>query len=371
MACPQDGFYVQEPGDLSRFGDDRRSRLGFGEYRVPEHAPADPAGLMAMEMFFEALDRLVPEAKVALRDNVLEPLRTATRTEDGEYRWLESYEALEDLASQDRACQALRDTLQSWAARFRLGTTSLLDVALATLQAWEAYQPLHEDVFPIYREVTQDHGLLLVGKSARYESLSTLVEFLKRPTPEWAPAIQALQRWGREMGVGQAGLVHAVATLDRWSDSSNPMWFQWAPRRRRVFLLDTECFRFSTVGWSPCNEPRPQARKRIKDAFKQRLNEYLDKVEHEAKTAGMERTPQELREEDFERLVCFQVQGLNIAEIVRNHCESEDDEDSRESARKVVPARIDQAAQLVAGPSWKEWLRPRKPGAPKREKPTA
>jgi len=366
-----EGFFIQDPQEVSElFDKDLRSKLGFGEYRSPSCVPADMVGKKALELFLLSLDRLAPEVKERLRDDVRPFFRAAVRTENAKESQFSGYSELRQLAAQKRKFpkhKQLDDAVLDWARRFYLHTDRMLETAVATLRSWEGDEPLYEEVLPVYREVAGQHGLLFLGESSKFKRIKPLLRFLESPSSEWKTAIQALQNWARAHRAETSSLVLAVFKLDAWSSLPNPTCFQWATPGPLRFVLDgPEYFKFSTVGWCPNTESRSKAQKRIRDAFKAKLKKHLDDIGFWAEHEGLKRTPLEWRPEDFDWLVLYQVKGLNLAEIVRNQHEAGNDEQILESARKTVPNRIDHAAQLTAGPCWKEWLRPKQRGAPQK-----
>jgi hypothetical protein len=143
----------------------------------------------------------------------------------------------------------------------------------------------------------------------------------------------------------------------------------WILPSETIVLRDPPPLAYRTSGWDPEVESESSFRDRAKYAFGVSLDDYISECNRAAESAGLERTPRGLPTEPFDWLVRYQVKGEEqhqIAKIVvaTGH-RGTTDPDILESKRKSVAQGVQQAAQWVDGPEWKQWLRRGQRGRPR------
>ncbi|MDQ3805490.1 MAG: hypothetical protein M3416_16885 [Acidobacteriota bacterium] len=113
-------------------------------------------------------------------------------------------------------------------------------------------------------------------------------------------------------------LDHALRTLWEWhafpSQREKLMWQQgggWMVPTNE----EERRFTFEHPGWEPTHDFRKSIKREIQEAFNRQLEEYLDRMESLVKERGYVKTKQKNEPEHFEWLACFQVKGMNYAEI--------------------------------------------------------
>jgi hypothetical protein len=113
---------------------------------------------------------------------------------------------------------------------------------------------------------------------------------------------------------------------------------------------------FAAPEWDVCRETKAEASDRILAALKGQVTRYLEEREQRARQEGMAQRPRTWTPHHFEWLVRFQVQGWSHNQIATAH----------DCTRQTIPPALNQVANLMVGPKWKQWLRPPgKPGRPR------
>lgn len=113
-------------------------------------------------------------------------------------------------------------------------------------------------------------------------------------------------------------------------------------------------YHFVSPRWSPRQEQRSEARRRILADLEKQLDEALEADEVLAKRAGWEPTPVRHQIEHYDWLVRYQVQGWDYMRIAKEHGTS----------RQVVTDGVKNAAEMLVGNLAAEWLRTPRRGRP-------
>ncbi len=169
----------------------------------------------------------------------------------------------------------------------------------------EVLERLRDDVLPCFEEARAESSPLTLRKVKQADPISDegLVP-LKRAFDGWANSFYLTDQWAESI---------AWQTLDRWIASQEARDLlqislpsvTWIPP---VSDADRE-FTFSDPGWDPALETKKTFVTRIGDRFEERLQVYLAAVTHQFECQGWERTPEKRREDHFEWLARYQVQG--------------------------------------------------------------
>jgi hypothetical protein len=120
---------------------------------------------------------------------------------------------------------------------------------------------------------------------------------------------------------------------------------------------DDAGYHFHCRKWDLLQETRAKARERILAEVSSQLEVELDREEKRAAGANLESGMKKVALDHFEWLVLYQVKSWPFGRIAKGHSTRRDSQ--------TVSDAVKDAAQLVIGPGWEQWLRPRKPGRPK------
>jgi len=115
---------------------------------------------------------------------------------------------------------------------------------------------------------------------------------------------------------------------------------------------------FHYTDWHPLRETRAQTKKRILEEVCHQLDKKLDQAETLFCDMGFEKAQRVTALEHFDWLAKYQVQELPFAKIARHS--------GLVREQKTVAHGVKSAAELVIGPGWQHWLRPGKPGRPRK-----
>jgi hypothetical protein len=121
--------------------------------------------------------------------------------------------------------------------------------------------------------------------------------------------------------------------------------------------------------WNLRRENQAEAISRIEKEFRTVLKEAMNRHEAIADKVSLERHPRKVNTDHYKWLALYQVKGLSYEEVTKLvHPRRGDKDISFDDLKKTVYAGIQDAAELVAGPSYKSWLRESKPGHPRKNK---
>ena len=363
------GFHALSPFDPAGQGTDARSFLGFGE-KYSHGDARSKVRLKALELFLQAVDIVVPEVKQSLIDKV-RPLYCQARSSSGSVHGIRDDGEIQQMNEEKPASPSeteLHDGLLSWAEKYNLRTDVILEAARHTLSVWEVMEPLCKNVYPCYQPVAKKYGLLYVGEQSICPGVKELANLVEDPPPEWKVTIGKIVSWAEECGldVQSGACFNAIVQLDRWFVSEDSNWTEWSVPQPVHNLYADKWFYFSTFGWRPESESWLLAEQRIRSSFEARLEEHRLQIQQEAEEGALIKTPQSMRRDKFECLARFQVRGDTYLDIAREYVDSgrydddnkpRGDEEKLESARKTVLNRVKSAAELVAGPTYNDWLR--------------
>jgi hypothetical protein len=294
----------------------------FGDYRMAQDYSRDQLE------FLRSIEEEMPEVLADLKDSVL-PLFIASRPHREEFR-----------GYQGETWPAIWD----WAARS--GLVRVKDVPLLK----------DNDAAVNAREMAIHYGCRCISypgepykphSPAKIFYLTTLSQVVQCTLRSWSES--------------------TVPDQPRWVFPELPSsFFDFFQESYRPILSDTddmERYYFKVKGWNPCWETRENATKRIMRELATRLRDRLDLEEDIAKRTGKVKQHRIINNKHFRWLALYQVKRWNNARIAH---EFEDDPTSSETVRQGVR----NAAQLVAGPNWKSWLRRGQPGRPRKERPS-
>jgi hypothetical protein len=116
-------------------------------------------------------------------------------------------------------------------------------------------------------------------------------------------------------------------------------------------------FDFSVRGWDPLQETRDDCIKRVLKQVRDELETQLDQAQAlYEKVVGFQPAPRVKAEEHFDWLARFQILGLPYRQIGLQATD--------ERRTTSVIQGVEEAAELVIGPGWRQWLRPSERGRP-------
>jgi hypothetical protein len=121
---------------------------------------------------------------------------------------------------------------------------------------------------------------------------------------------------------------------------------------------DDAGYRFHCQKWDLLQETRAKARERILAEVSSQLEVELDREEKRAAGANLESGIRKVAQEHFDWLVLYQVRAWTYGRIAKIPGSRRDPQ--------TVSDGVKDAAQLVIGPGWEQWLRPGKPGRPRK-----
>jgi len=117
-------------------------------------------------------------------------------------------------------------------------------------------------------------------------------------------------------------------------------------------------YEFRATMWNPYSETRAECIRRVLQKVKRDLEAVLDRTEHLCQAVGLEKTPRVTAREHFDWLVLYQVQGVPFSQIGQR------ENPTREP--QSIADGVKTAAAHVIGPGWERWLRPGRPGRPRK-----
>jgi hypothetical protein len=117
--------------------------------------------------------------------------------------------------------------------------------------------------------------------------------------------------------------------------------------------------------WRIGDESRADAEERILQDLKKQLRDRMAEHESIARLVGYVKTPRILQSDHFDWLALYQVKGLSKYRVAKTVGASNATPSRVRANEKKVAKGIENAAELVIGPSWRLWLRPGTPGRPK------
>jgi hypothetical protein len=147
-------------------------------------------------------------------------------------------------------------------------------------------------------------------------------------------------------------------TLLLWADIEEKHCLRWSiPNRMSVVahLDEPEPLRFEVTGWPLLRMTRRDFENQARKEFEVALHDYIGKCQAKAEEIGWLSLPRSLFEEHMEWLVKYQVQRKSQDKIRRE----------ANRTRQTVAEAIKNAARLVAGFEYLQWLRPRLPPGPR------
>jgi hypothetical protein len=115
--------------------------------------------------------------------------------------------------------------------------------------------------------------------------------------------------------------------------------------------------------WDVRRETRTDAKKRIMDEVERQVERHLDEQERIAKLLYFDPSPDKQKREHYAWLVLYQIEEMRYAAVARKVNEGRGSEPLTENTIRIG---IKDAANLIIGPGWQDWLRPGEPGRPKR-----
>jgi len=259
-------------------------------------------------------------------------------------------------------------------------------------------EPLYRDVLPFFRPVASKLGPFIVGEQVILTGGWNFARFAETRSPEVETLISKLASWLKQhkrlyqnAHSGSSELSHseitdrvlrhfeskaryaeiseAIRQLDLWSFPRESDWREWfLPYSIPQFRSRDHDFTFTIFGWFPEIESKSLAEKRIRGKFEAELENYLSQSEQKLKEVDWTSAPERLLEVHFKWLALRQVLGMTYADIARK-CEPLcDDKQVLASECKKVSNSVKLAAELVAGPSWKDWLKKSEAGRPPKTK---
>jgi hypothetical protein len=113
---------------------------------------------------------------------------------------------------------------------------------------------------------------------------------------------------------------------------------------------------FVVKGWHPQTEPRQEAERRILAELQKQVRDYLTGAEAIAKDQyRLVKSPIKMQAEHFTWFVRYQVLGESLASIAT----------PARTDPPTVQRAIDSIGQLLSGPHWRAWKRPRGKSGPR------
>jgi hypothetical protein len=121
---------------------------------------------------------------------------------------------------------------------------------------------------------------------------------------------------------------------------------------------DDAGYHFHCRKWDLLQETRAKARARILAEVSSQLEVELDREEQRANEAGLTSGMKKIAQEHFDWLVLYQVKAWPYGRVAKVPGSRRDPQ--------TVSDGVKDAAQLVIGPGWEQWLRPGRPGRPRK-----
>lgn len=175
------------------------------------------------------------------------------------------------------------------------------------------------------------------------ELLATLRDVGKsgRSLLAWAERWHLRDRWC---------VVLAQDTLDWWANepAAEGWEFERSVTIAGFFPFAIKPLQFGPFYYDPTWRRRREFQKQVLDQVRQALDEYCDRTEADALTAGLKRAPRKRETEHFDWLVRYQVRGESFAAIARSS--SYKFNGGRQTIRKAVVELADYIA-LTLRPS--------------------
>lgn len=301
--------------------DERRQGKSKPDPHVPYEAHVGVSAPFIQKRYLAAIQRVAPEVLEDLRDSVGPVWERADADHLGDPRALEEWARLAYCFS-DPALEDLRDSLLAWAERFRLSAGTQAQGYSDTPARTETYTG--PDVEELLRErlkiEAEARSLFPADKRSRQRLLSArLTGPLALVTEESGKAVirSGIHRTVKVGSQCTWVLNAALKTLDRWSRhprfSNPPRW------------LESTAIVFSAPE-APTLELKWEYTLVGRSAFRrqaiQKLERYLDEVEAKVRTPadmgghGLTQVSRPRKDEHFEWLVMYQVQGLTYDQIV-------------------------------------------------------
>jgi hypothetical protein len=240
--------------------------------------------------------------------------------------------------------QDLVSAIYNWARTFHLVTSM---------------NPVDELIRPL-EEVRDPHGFELESGSlqACYPDWQFFFAWI------WAAAFKTLKKW-KNSNKKPARLEWNLPHRDLRSDG-DPEY----PRKVEAAISEHESrlnqpssltCSFECRDWNPCAETLAAARKRMKQEVSLQIEKKVEatrKLFDYVTPLINDVAPKAMAVEHFDWLVKYQLQGIPYGRIGK--------QGATKRGQQTIADGVKHAAELVIGPKFSEWLRPGRPGRPRK-----